>query len=48
MTHLAEIMQLDEFVVVYRCFSDLNIYIFGSEDDNELVGVILLRFLLNY
>ncbi len=31
-------MQLDEFVVLYRSYSDLNIYIMGGESDNELVS----------
>lgn len=41
-----EIMQQDEFIVVYRCFSDLNIYIFGSEDDNEIIFADLLGTLV--
>ena len=30
-------MIIDSYVAVFRCYSDINIYILGSSDDNELV-----------
>ena len=32
-----DIMIVDQYVAIFRCYSDMTIYILGSSDDNELI-----------
>ena len=32
-----DIMTVDNYVAIFRCYTDMTIYILGSKEDNELV-----------